>query len=243
LIGTLLRDELNSGTRLMGSWPIGIWLSELRAEVIAEVDVAPVPVFVKAASSKVANCAAVGLVEDSIEARVLPDEAMFDSPRSDRSVPSVVDTPEFVRDDVVLDVVPTDPAESDRELVPWADVKTVRFRNPLVSAPSTGVKVIVVIGVFETVPIPELVVPVCPVAPVVKVGIVPAEVIGTISIATGIVPADGKVVSDPLVPFEDTWTAVPLRPLLTATAAMARPRWWRPVWRRTDAAWVPLAFA
>src|SRR5436305_3975906 len=71
-IGVGLNVEWTNGTTLSGIWPSGIWLNVNTDGVSAVVDViavpvvAPVPVCVKAESSKEANWAAVGFEDESI---------------------------------------------------------------------------------------------------------------------------------------------------------------------------------
>jgi hypothetical protein len=144
--------------------------------------VAPVPVCIKADSNKDANCAAVEFEDESIDASVFPDEPRLDNPRLDRSDPRfvvLVLDPELV-DDVVVDVVPL-LNESDPD--PKPPLMTIdRFRVQLFAAEKTGVR-LTVVGAGWFVPIEKTAV-----VPVVKVGVVPAEVMGVTLIPADVVP-------------------------------------------------------
>jgi hypothetical protein len=210
-----LNVEWKNGTTLIGIWLSGSWLNVNTAGESAVVEVspvpvvAPVPVCIKADSNKDANCAAVEFEDESIDASVFPDEPRLDNPRLDRSDPRfvvLVLDPEFVDeprldnprldrsdprfvvlvldpelvDDVVVDVVPL-LNESDPD--PKPPLMTIdRFRVPLFAAEKTGVR-LTVVGAGWFVPIEKTAV-----VPVVKVGVVPAEVMGVTLIPADVVP-------------------------------------------------------
>jgi hypothetical protein len=214
-----LNVEWTNGTTLSGIWPSGSWLNVNTdgvsddAEVSPVPVVVPVPVCVKAESSKDANCAAVGFEDESIDASEVPDEPRFDNPRLDRSDPSVVVvTPELVVVDVVpvvVDVVPFPRVIDPNPKLPVATID--RFRVPLVAVEKTGVRVIVVgAGVFDPIEKDDVV----PNVPVVKVGIAAAEVMGVTLNAVGVVTEER--LRDPPTPVEPWTPAVPARPVPVA---------------------------
>lgn len=191
--GEALIGELKNGTKPIGNWLSGIWLSvktdgestvDKLVPVPSDPKVTPVPVFVKAERSKVANCEAVELPDESRDPSELPIPDVPDNkPNAFINAPSEVLTPvelptvvevEVVPDDEtrlfrrlvsaeVVDVVPDEvvdvvPDESERPLVPEAVAMIDRFRSPLLSAEKTGVKLIRV-GAMLLVPDVERAVP------------------------------------------------------------------------------------
>jgi hypothetical protein len=241
-----------NGTTLSGIWLSGSWLNVDTDGESVVVDpaavVVPVPVCDKAESSKDANCDAVEFEDESIDESEVPAEPRFDNPRPERSDASVVVVaPEFVEDDVVL-VVPVVAFEKLSGPLLLATID--RFRVPLFAAEKTGVRVIVV-GAVVGDPIEKD--DVVPVVPLVKVGIVPAVVIGVTLIAVGTVRVvDEESVSDPPSPDPAETPAVPSRPVRPVPVRLVAPvlvaptgvpvaPWDWPLWRLTETVWPPLA--